>query len=55
MLISWKCRVYYKSETGRSRQETEDIQTSSGLSFSRPNEVNVIRHFIKAMQKVRGE
>lgn len=50
--------VYYKSESGRSRivwQETEDIQTSSGLTFSRPNEVNVIRHFIKAMKKIRGE
>jgi|GEM_PF-2911094 len=50
--------VYYKSETGRSRivwQETEDIQTSSGLTFSRPNEVNVIRHFLKAVKKIRGE
>lgn len=50
--------VYYKSESGRSRivwQETEDIQTSSGMTFSRPNEVNVIRHFIKAMKKIRGE
>lgn len=50
--------VYYKSESGRSRivwQETEDVQTSSGLTFSRPNEVNVIRHFIKAMKKIRGE
>jgi hypothetical protein len=50
--------VYYKGESGRSRivwQETEDVQTSSRLSFSRPNEVNVIRHFIKAMKKVRGE
>lgn len=51
--------VYYKSESGRSRvvwQETEDVQTSSaGLTFSRPNDVNVIRHFIKAMKKIRGE
>lgn len=50
--------VYYKSESGRSRivwQETEDTQTSSGLTLSRPNEVNVIRHFIKAMKKIRGE
>ena len=50
--------VYYKSESGRSRivwQETEDIQTSSGMTFSRPNEVNVIRHFIKAMKRIRGE
>jgi hypothetical protein len=50
--------VYYKSESGRSRivwQETEDIQSSSGLTLSRPNEVNVIRHFIKALKKIRGE
>jgi hypothetical protein len=50
--------VYYRSESGRPRivwQETEDIQTSSGLTFSRPNEVNVIRHFIKAMKKIRSE
>ena len=50
--------VYYKSEIGRSRivwQETEDIQTSSGLTLSRPNEVNVIRHFIKELKKIRGE
>jgi len=50
--------VYYKSASGRSRvvwQETEDIQTSSGLTFSRPNEVNVIRHFIKAMKKIRDQ
>ncbi len=50
--------VYYKGESGRSRivwQETEDIQTSSGLSFSRANEVNVIRHFVKAIKKIRGE
>ncbi len=50
--------VYYKSEIGRSRivwQETEDLQTSSGLTFSRPNEVNVIRHFIKELKKIRGE
>ncbi|HEX5873557.1 MAG TPA: hypothetical protein VFY60_02850 [Pyrinomonadaceae bacterium] len=50
--------VYYKSDSGRSRivwQETEEIQTSSGLTISRPNEVNVIRHFIKAMKKIRGE
>jgi hypothetical protein len=50
--------VYYKSESGRSRivwQETEDIQTSSGLTLSRPNEVNVIRHFIKALKKIRDE
>jgi hypothetical protein len=50
--------VYYKSESGRSRivwQETEDVQTSSGLTFSRPNEVNVIRHFINAMKKIREE
>src|ERR1041385_4623457 len=50
--------VYYKSEIGRSRivwQETEDVQTSSGLTLSRPNEVNVIRHFIKALKKIRDE
>jgi len=50
--------AYYKSESGRSRivwQETEDVQTSSGLTFSRPNEVNVIRHFIKALKKIRGD
>ena len=50
--------VYYKSETGRSRivwQETEDTQSSSGLVLSRPNEVNVARHFIKALKKARGE
>lgn len=50
--------VYYKSASGRSRivwQETEDVQTSSGLTFSRPNEVNVIRHLIKAMKTTRGE
>ena len=50
--------VYYKSESGRSRivwQETEDVQTSSGLTFSRPNEANVIRHFVKAIKKIRGE
>ena len=50
--------VYYKSEMGRSRivwQETEDTQTSSGLTFSRPNEVNVIKHFIKELKKIRGE
>ena len=48
--------VYYKSETGRSRivwQETEDTQSNSGLSLSRPNEVNVGKHFIKALKKVR--
>lgn len=50
--------VFYRSEDGRPRivwQETEDIQTSSGLTFSRPNEVNVSRHFVKALRKVRGE
>lgn len=50
--------VYTKSEAGRSRivwQETEDIETSSGLTLSRPNEVNVIRHFLKELKKVRGE
>lgn len=50
--------VYYKSESGRSRivwQETEDTQSTSGLVLSRPNEVNVIRHFIKAMKRIRGE
>lgn len=48
--------VYYKSETGRSRivwQETEDTQSSSGLTLSRPNEVNVAKHFIKALKIVR--
>ena len=50
--------VFYRSESGRPRivfQETEDIQTSSGWTFSRPNEVNVSRHFIKELRKVRGE
>jgi hypothetical protein len=50
--------VFYRSENGRPRivwQETEDIQTSSGITFSRPNEVNVSRHFVKALRKVRGE
>ncbi len=50
--------VSYRSESGRPRivwQETEDIQTSSGWTFSRPNEVNVSRHFIKELRKVRGE
>lgn len=50
--------VYYKSTTGRSRivwQETEDTQSSSGLVLSRPNEVNVAKHFIKALKKLRGE
>jgi len=50
--------VFYRSETGRPRivfQETEDIQTSSGWTLSRPNEVNVSRHFIKELRKVRGE
>jgi hypothetical protein len=50
--------VYYKSETGRSRivwQETEDTQSSSGLVLSRPNEVNVAKHFIKALKKVRDD
>jgi hypothetical protein len=50
--------VFYRTESGRPRiifQETEDIQTSSGWTFSRPNEVNVSRHFIKELKKVRGE
>jgi len=50
--------VFYRSDTGRPRivwQETEDIQSSSGLVLSRPNEVNVSRHFIKALKRVRGE
>jgi hypothetical protein len=50
--------VFYQSEGGRKRivwRETEDIQTSSGFSFSRPNELNVIRHFIKALRSTRGE
>ena len=50
--------VYHKSKNGRSRivwQETEDTESSSGLVLSRPNEVNVARHFIKALKKLRGE
>jgi hypothetical protein len=50
--------VYYRAPSGRHRivhQETEDIQTSSGITFSRANEVNVVRHFIKAMKRERGE
>lgn len=50
--------VFYRSETGRRRivwRETEDIQTSSGFTFSRPNEVNVVRHFVKALKKIRSE
>ena len=50
--------VFYRTESGRPRivfQETEDIQTSSGWTFSRPNEVNVSKHFIKELRKVRGE
>lgn len=50
--------VFYRNERGRHRivwQETEDIQTSSGFTFSRPNEVNVVRHFIKALKKIRSE
>lgn len=50
--------VFYRTETGRPRivfQETEDIQTSSGWTFSRPNEVNVSRHFIKELRRARGE
>jgi hypothetical protein len=50
--------VYYTAASGRARivfQETEDIQTSSGMTFSRANEVNVIRHFVKALRKERGE
>lgn len=50
--------VFYKAESGRRRiiwQETEDTQSTSGLVLSRPNEINVIRHFIKAVKKIRGE
>lgn len=50
--------VFYRSESGRRRivwRETEDIQTSSGITFSRANEVNVSRHFIKALRRARGE
>jgi hypothetical protein len=50
--------VFYRAESGRNRivwRETEDIQTSSGMTFSRPNEVNVIRHFIKELEKLRSE
>lgn len=50
--------VFYRTESGRPRivfQETEDIQTSSGWTFSRPNEVNVSRHFIKELRRARGE
>jgi len=50
--------VFYRSETGRKRivwRETEDIQTTSGFTLSRPNEVNVIRHFVNALKKIRGQ
>jgi hypothetical protein len=50
--------VFYRGESGRRRivfRETEDIQTSSGMTLSRSNEVNVVRHFVKALTKVRSE
>jgi len=50
--------VFYRGDSGRRRivfRETEDIQTSSGLTLSRPNEVNVVRHFVKELKKIRSE
>jgi hypothetical protein len=35
--------------------ENETYEEQNGLSFSRPNEVNLARHFITMLRKMRGE
>jgi hypothetical protein len=50
--------VTVPSESRRTRIvwfENETYEETGGLSFSRPNEMNLALHLIKALKKLRGE
>ena len=50
--------AYTIDEEGRKRilwTENETYEERNGFSFSRPNEVNLARHFVELLKKLRGE
>jgi hypothetical protein len=50
--------AYTTEASGRRRilwTENETYEEQSGFSFSRPNEVNLARHFVDMLKKLRGE
>ena len=48
----------YKLDGGKKRilwTENETYEETGGMAFSRPNEVNLARHFVSMLKKMRGE